>query len=262
MYEKQILYLQGPRELNMRILIVDDENLARERIKRILTEQSSHEVVGEAENGNQALKLIDELLPDAVLLDIRMPGMDGLEVARHLIDMERPPAVIFVTAYDDYALDAFKVQAVDYLVKPVRGERLIESLDKAVKPNKPQWRSLNKNDDGSSVARSHISSRTRRGIVLVPVEEIFYLKAEHKYVTVRHSGGEVIIEETLKELEKEFGDEFLRIHRSCLIAKKFLHSLEKKPDGQTCVRLKGLDENLEVSRRHLPSVRQAMLKSG
>lgn len=244
----------------MRVLIVDDENLARERVSRILTEDGTHEVVGEAENGFEALKKIDTLQPDCVLLDIRMPGMDGLEVARHLVDMDEPPAVIFVTAYDDYALEAFKVQAVDYLVKPVRGEKLLESLNKALKPKKPQWRAINKNADGTPIARTHISSRTRRGIVLVPIEEIYYLKAEHKYVTVCYQEGEVIIEETLKDLEQEFPEDFLRIHRSCLVAKKYLNALEKSPDGQACVRLRGVEEPLVVSRRHLPDVRKEMTK--
>ena len=140
------------------------------------------------------------------------------------------------------------------------GEKLVESLEKVVKPKKPQWRALNQNPDGSPVARTHLSSRTRKGIVLVPVDEVYYLKAEHKYVTVRYPEGEVIIEETLKDLEQEFADDLLRIHRSCLVAKKYLHALEKKADGQMCVKLRGIDDELDVSRRHLPSVRQEMTK--
>ena len=128
----------------MRILIVDDEALARERLRRILEDQHEHEVVGEAGNGQEALQKIEALHPEVVLLDIRMPGIDGLEVARHLVDMEEPPAVIFITAYDDYALEAFKVNAVDYLLKPVRPEHLSEALKKALKPNKPQWKVLNR----------------------------------------------------------------------------------------------------------------------
>lgn len=242
----------------MRILIVDDESLARDRIKRILQEQNEHELVGEAQNGQEALQKIDSLHPDVVLLDIRMPGIDGLEVARHLVDMEEPPAVIFVTAYDDYALEAFKVNAVDYLLKPVRAERLSEALQKISKPNKTQWRNLNRQEDGKPKARTHISSRTRRGIVLVPIGEVFYFRAEHKYVTVRHKDGEVLIEDTLKDLENEFGERFLRIHRNCLVSREHIQALEKNTNAQPCIRLRGVPETLEVSRRHLAKVRQIM----
>lgn len=242
----------------MRILIVDDEELARQRIKRFFDDIPDHEIIGEACNGREALEKVDALHPDTLLLDIRMPGIDGLEVARHLVDMDDPPAVIFTTAYDEYALEAFKVNAVDYLLKPVRLERLQEALDKAVKPAKSKWLALNKTQDGTPKARTHISSRTRHGIQLVPIEEVMYFKAEHKYVTVRHKEGEVLIEDPLKELETEFDDEFLRIHRNCIVRRLALQSLEKNDEGQSCVRLRGLDELLPVSRRHLPTVRKAM----
>ncbi len=242
----------------MRILIVDDESLARDRIKRILLEQNEHEVLGEAANGQEALQKIEALHPDVVLLDIRMPGIDGLEVARHLVGMDEPPAVIFTTAYDEYALEAFKVHAVDYLLKPVRPDRLSEALQKALKPNKVQWKSLNRKEDGSPKARTHISSRTRRGIVLVPIGEIYYFRAEHKYVTVRHKEGEVLIEDTLKELETEFGERFLRVHRNCLVAMEHIQALEKNSSGQPCIRLRGIAETLDVSRRHVANVRQIM----
>lgn len=242
----------------MRILIVDDESLARDRIKRILLEQNEHEVLGEAANGQEALQKIEALHPDVVLLDIRMPGIDGLEVARHLVGMDEPPAVIFTTAYDEYALEAFKVHAVDYLLKPVRPDRLSEALQKALKPNKVQWKSLNRKEDGSPKARTHISSRTRRGIVLVPIGEVYYFRAEHKYVTVRHKEGEVLIEDTLKELETEFGERFLRVHRNCLVAMEHIQALEKNSSGQPCIRLRGIAETLDVSRRHVANVRQIM----
>lgn len=242
----------------MRILIVDDEALARERLRRILEEQHEHTVVGEAGNGQEALQKIDSLHPEVVLLDIRMPGIDGLEVARHLVGMDHPPAVVFTTAYDDYALEAFKVNAVDYLLKPVRPERLTDALKKAIKPNKLQWKQLNRTEDGEPKARTHISSRTRRGIVLVPIKDIFYFRAEHKYVTVSYQDGEVLIEDTLKELEDEFEDRFFRIHRNCLVAKQYIQSLEKNKEGQSLLYLKGLEEPLEVSRRHLSAVRQLM----
>jgi two-component system response regulator AlgR len=150
------------------------------------------------------------------------------------------------------------VHAVDYLLKPVRPERLSEALHKVLKPNKTQWRALNREKDGKPKARTYISSRTRRGIVLVPVGDIYFFRAEHKYVTVRYKEGEVLIEDTLKELETEFAERFLRIHRNCLVAVEYLQALEKNSASQPCVRLRGLEDRLEVSRRHLPSVRQYM----
>lgn len=242
----------------MRILIVDDEDLARQRIKRFFDDITDHEIVGEATNGREALEKVESLHPDLLLLDIRMPGIDGLEVARHLVDMDEPPGVIFTTAYDEYALDAFKVNAVDYLLKPIRLERLEEALNKAVKPAKSKWMALNRDEDGAPKARTHISSRSRHGIELVPIEEVMYFKAEHKYVTVRHTEGEVLIEDPLKELETEFGNEFLRIHRNCIVRRSALQALEKNEEAQSCVRLRGISEILPVSRRHLPSVRKAM----
>lgn len=244
----------------MRILIVDDERLARDRLKRMLEEQSEHSVIGEAENGQDALEKIEQLHPDVVLLDIRMPGIDGLEVARHLVGMDEPPAVIFTTAYDEYALEAFKVNAVDYLLKPIRPEKLKEAVSKALKPNKLQWKSLNRKKDGNPRQRTYISSRTRKGIILVPVEDIYYFRAEHKYLTVRYKGGEVLIEETLKELESEFKDMMVRIHRNCLVARDCLQILEKDKAGQVCIRLPDIAETLEVSRRHLPHIRDIMAR--
>lgn len=241
----------------MRILIVDDENLARERIHRLIDDMAEHDVVGEAGGGVEALQKIDALNPDVVILDIRMPGMDGMEVARHLVTQEDAPAIIFSTAYDEYAIEAFKVNAVDYLLKPVRGERLKEALDNALKLNKAQWVALNQKE-GKPKARTHISSRSRQGIVLVPVDDIYYFRAEHKYVTVRHKDGEVLIEDTLKDLEVEFEKSFLRIHRNSLVAVNHLRALSKNTDGHPCIKFKDIEDSLDVSRRHIPRVRQIM----
>ncbi len=242
----------------MRVLVVDDEDLARARIKRFFDDIEDHEIVGEASNGKMALEKIEEHKPDVILLDIRMPGMDGLEVARHLVDMDDAPSIIFTTAYDEYALEAFRVNAVDYLLKPVRLERLEDALGKVKKPNKSQWMALNQDEEGQPKARTHISSRSRHGIQLVPIEEVLYFRAEHKYVTVRYGDGEVLIEDPLKDLEAEFGDDFFRIHRNCLVRVSSLAALEKNEEGQSCVRLRGIDDLLVVSRRHLPSVRKLM----
>lgn len=242
----------------MRILIVDDEDLARERLRRFVESMPEHQVIAEAVNGRDALEKIAALDPDVVLLDIRMPGIDGLEVARHLVDQDEPPAIIFTTAYDEYALEAFKVNAVDYLLKPIRQDKLEVALSKATRPNKSQWMALNRTEDGKPKVRTHISSRTRHGIQLVPIEEVLFFMAEHKYVTVRHKEGEVLIEDTLKDLENEFEGAFLRIHRNCLVRVSALQALERNEEGIACVRLRGAPDLLVVSRRHLPEVRKAM----
>src|SRR5262245_35738349 len=171
----------------MKILIVDDEQLARDRLARMLGEIEGFAVVGQAANGMQAVERCDALAPDIVLLDIRMPGMDGLEAARHMAGMEEPPAVVFCTAYEEHAIDAFNVQAVGYLLKPVRRDDLVRVLGTATRPNRAQLAALSV-EEGSK--RTHISARTRRGLELVPIDEVCFFQADQKYVTVRHPGGE------------------------------------------------------------------------
>ena len=197
--------------------------------------------------------MCENMRPDVVLLDIRMPGMDGLETARHLLTLEEPPAVIFCTAYEEHAIQAFELQAVGYLLKPVRREKLRIALDKSVRLNKAQIASLRVND---RERRSHISARTHRGIELVPVDQVCFFQADHKYVTVRHTSGEMRIDETLRDLEVEFGDRFVRVHRNALVAKHYIDGLEQDSSGQARVILKEIDETVEVSRRHLPAIRK------
>jgi len=237
----------------MRILIVDDETLARDRLRRMLEADNAHTVVGEAANGTQAVKSCEELQPELVLLDIRMPGMDGLETARHFLELDEPPAVIFCTAYEEHAIQAFDLQAVGYLLKPVRKENLLDALGKSGRLNRAQVAALNQADDGR---RSHISARTHKGIELISIDDVRYFQADQKYVTVRSSAGEVIVDETLRELEDEFEDLFIRVHRNALVAKHHIEGLVKGSDGQVAVRLQGLDENISISRRHLPGVRK------
>jgi len=237
----------------MRILIVDDENLARDRLRRMLEADNSHEVVGEAANGTQALQLCEELQPELVLLDIRMPGMDGLETARHFLTLSEPPGVIFCTAYEEHAIQAFDLQAVGYLLKPVRKDNLLAALDKTVKLNRAQLAALNEADN---TRRSHISARTHKGIELIAIDDVRYFQADQKYVTVRFDGGEVIVDETLRELEEEFADLFIRVHRNALVAKQHIEALVKDAEGQAGLRLQGLDEVISISRRHLPGVRK------
>ena len=239
----------------MRVLIVDDEKLARDRLRELLMEIGDQVVVGEAMNGSEAVEKTAELNPDVILMDIRMPGMDGLEAAMHLMGMETPPGVIFTTAYDQHALDAFEVNAVDYLLKPIRKDRLAKALSKATKLTLQQLHDVNQSQEQPS-ERTHISVHLRGNIRLVPVPDIIYFLADSKYVTVRTATEEHLIEDSLINLEQEFGKSFLRIHRNALVATPFIKGIEKDPSGTWQVNLKGLDKKLAVSRRHAVAVRR------
>lgn len=244
----------------MKCLIVDDEALARQRLARMLEDLEHVELCGQAANGQEALALVESAAPDTVLLDIRMPGMDGLEAARHLSGMKRSPAVIFTTAYGDHALEAFDAQAIDYLLKPIDRQRLQQALDKAQRLSSAQLESLG-GASNDAPARTHLCARSRGSLQLIPVEEIIYLHADNKYVTVRSKSSEILIEESLRQLEQEFGDRFIRIHRNALIARSALRGLEKNNAGHTCAVLAGVEQRLEVSRRLVPAVRR-QLKQG
>ncbi|MET0225929.1 MAG: LytTR family DNA-binding domain-containing protein [Dokdonella sp.] len=239
----------------MKLLIVDDEPLARERMAALLGEIDGVDVVGEAGNGREMLEAVARLQPELVLLDINMPVMDGLEAARHLAALETPPGVIFCTAYEAHALAAFEANAVDYLVKPVRGERLRAALAKARRWTGTQARTLEKALEPGR-KRTHLCARVRGSLVLVPIGEINYLLAEDKYVVVHHAKGEVLIEEPLKSLEDEFDGRFVRIHRNCLVALDKLSGLTRTPDGRLFANVDGVGSTLEVSRRNLPVVRK------
>jgi two-component system response regulator AlgR len=239
----------------MRVLIVDDEKLARDRLRELLNEIGGHVVAGEAANGNEAVEKTVELNPDVLLMDIRMPGMDGLEAAMHLMGMESPPSVIFTTAYDQHALDAFEVNAVDYLLKPIRKDRLAKALVKAGKLSLQQLQELSQSQD-EPAPRTHISVHLRGNIRLVPVPDIVYFLADSKYVTVRTPKEEHLIEDSLVNLEREFGTNFLRIHRNALVATNYIQGIEKDPSGTWHVNLKGIDKKLAVSRRHAVTVRR------
>ncbi len=239
----------------MRVLIVDDEALARTRMRALLAEidQPATEVVGEAADGRAAIELCDQLQVQVVLLDISMPVMDGLEAARHLATGENPPAIIFCTAYDEHALAAFEARAIDYLVKPVRAERLRSALDRAEKLSIDDRRAPSSGLGNRS--RSHLCARVRGNLRLVAINEISYLLAEDKYVVVHSDQGEVLIEESLKTLEQEFPDQFVRIHRNCLIAVERLQGLDRDADGNLQARVQGAPRPLEISRRCLPAIR-------
>ena len=238
----------------MKVLVVDDEPLARERLVALIGEIDGARVVGEAGSGAALLEAAPALQPDVVLLDIRMPAMDGLEAARHLAALESPPAVVFCTAYDEHALAAFDVHAIDYIVKPVRAERLRQALDRARRYGGEQLRRAG--GGGPDRQRTHLCARVRGSLVLVPIGEVAYLQAEDKYVVIHHARGQVLIEEPLKDLEEEFGDRFVRIHRNCLVARHRLVGLLRTPDGRTLARLDADGVELEVSRRSLPGLRK------
>lgn len=237
----------------MRILIVDDEAPARERLRRMLDELGGHEVVGEAGDGAGALRQATTLAPDLVLLDVRMPGMNGLEVAYHLATLEHAPAVVFATAYEEFAVDAFDARAVGYLLKPVRAEKLASALARAQPLDHAALGALNR--QSGSESRRNVCARVRGELRLIPVDEVVYFRADLKYVTVRHQHGEVLIEESLKALEDEFGERFVRVHRNALVAVTAIEALERDAEGHARIRLRGIDETLEVSRREVATVK-------
>jgi two-component system, LytTR family, response regulator AlgR len=239
----------------MKVLIADDEPLARERMAALLAELPGVQLVGEAVDGREAVLRAEELRPDCVVLDIAMPVLDGLEAARHLAQLENPVAVIFCTAYDEHALAAFEASAVDYLVKPVRRDRLAAALERASRFTGERFR-LPITPGQPPQRRTHICARLRGNLKLVPVSDILYFLAEDKYVVVHHAGGEVLIEESLKALETEFTDRFVRIHRNCLVATERLGGLKRTPDGRMFADIRGAEAPLEVSRRNLPSLRK------
>jgi len=241
----------------MKCLVVDDEALARQRLSRMLAQLEGCEVCGEAADGEQALERVQVLAPELVLMDIRMPGMDGMEAARHLLKLEQPPAVVFTTAYGDHALEAFDTQAIDYLLKPIHPERLQQALDKARRLSPAQLETVGESE---GQARTHLCARNRGNLELVPVAEIVYLQADQKYVTVRSASQKILVEDALKSLEREFGERFIRIHRNALVAAGRVRALEKDREGHCRVVLEGVDERLEVSRRLLPEVRRHIRK--
>ena len=246
-------------ELALRVFIVDDEPPARNRLRDLLndcSEQLALDVVGEAGNGQEALDKLTEIPADVVLLDIRMPPMDGIELAQHLNKLPKPPVVIFTTAYDAYAIKAFDLHAIDYLLKPIRLGRLFEALNRARVAVPVQTEVLR---DLLPEPRKNLSIHERGKIHLIPIEQVLYLRAELKYITVRTAEREYLLEESLTELEKEFAARFVRIHRNSLIAKDAIAGFEKGGDeGESgwMVKLKGLDELLAISRRQQHIVKE------
>jgi two-component system response regulator AlgR len=247
-------------EAPLRVLVVDDEAPARRRLRDLLEDCANAlpiTIVGEAANGREAIELLHAVSADLVLTDIRMPEMDGLELARHLLKLTEPPVVIFTTAFNEHALQAFEVNAVDYLVKPVRVQRLLTALAKV-----PRLRPVSaaRLDRLPASARRFLSVTERSRVVLVPIDEIIYLKAELKYITIRTAEREHLLEESLTRLEEEFGERFVRVHRNCLVARECIRGFERRlgDEGEPHweVLLKGVGETLPVSRRQQHVVRE------
>ena len=243
----------------MNVLIVDDEPLARERLRHLIARIDNFMVLErEAANGREAIDLCAQLQPDIVLMDIRMPAMDGLEAAKHISTMERPPAIIFCTAYDSHALEAFEAQAVGYLLKPIRIEELTMALQRASKLNRLQLALLDGHFQEHHHEKEHIAAKTLRGIELVPLGDVLYFMADNKYVTVHHRHGEVLIDDPLKNLEEDHCHDFVRIHRNALVRRDAIESLSRNDKGHCFLHLKEVPEPLSISRRHVPLIKKIM----
>lgn len=243
--------------MSLRIAIVDDEPLARERLRALLESLSAGEIVGEGGSGLDAITIAEESRPDLILLDIRMPGMDGIEAARHLSRLAPAPAVVFTTAYDEHALAAFEAHAVDYLLKPIRAERLAAALVKAqaLSSARTVAAALAR---ASAQARTHFSALVKGNLRLVPLAEVRYLQAGQGYVSVVHPGGELLVEDSLRALEDELNDQFLRIHRNTLVAIAHVTALDRDALGNASIVLRDLPGKLPVSRRLLSQVRRRL----
>jgi two-component system response regulator AlgR len=243
--------------MTQRVLVVDDEAPARERLQRLLEELPDCEVAGTAANGEQAVRLAGELRPDVLLLDVRMPGMNGLEVARHVALLPEPPAVVFTTAYDAYAVEAFEAQAIGYLLKPVRAEKLAAVLQRAARLAAAPLARIAAGDPARA-PRTHVAARLGDSVRLIPVADIHYFAADQKYTTVRHKGGSELIEDPLRSLAEEFGARFVRVHRNALVNTQSIAAIERDAAGQYFVVVRDVDERLAVSRRLAGELRERL----
>jgi two-component system, LytTR family, response regulator AlgR len=244
----------------LRILVVDDEAPSRRRLRDLLEDCGGSlplTIVGEAANGVGALDVLHTISADLVLTDIRMPDMDGIELARHLLKLAHPPVVIFTTAYQQHALEAFEVHAIDYLLKPVRTPRLLAALQKVPRMKPIPTETI---DRLPANARRFLSVTERSRVILIPFEDVIYLKAELKYITIRTAEREFLLEESLTRLEEEFGPRLVRIHRNCLVSRDHIRGFERRVsdegDAHWEVLLRDTAETLPVSRRQQFVVRE------
>lgn len=240
-------------QTELTVLIADDESLARDRLTRMVENMDGFRVVAQAENGRHAIELSREHHPDLALLDIRMPDIDGIEAARVIADLEPPPAIIFCTAYDEYALKAFQANAVGYLLKPVRDEELTRALKQAKKLSQAHIKSLGELNQDDQDEETFIAN-TWNGQERIPLQDILLFRADQKYLTVIHKNGETLSNQTLKELERQYQDSFIRTHRSTLVSTRHIKKMLKNPEsGYYLVLSEG--QEIEVSRRHVTNVR-------
>lgn len=236
----------------MNVLIADDEAPARARLAALLAAAGAdYRIAGEASNGAEVLRLCEQQSVDLVLLDIRMPGMDGIDAALRLAERANPPAVIFVTAYDEHALAAFEANAIDYLLKPVRPDRLARALGKARVLSGEQQAALADSAD-------FLTASYRGGMVRIAVDQVILLRADSKYVEVWHPEGMALTEESLKAIEERLPRRFLRVHRNALVSPTRVSQVRRDTGGQLVVLLHGCEEAVEVSRRHAPEVRRLL----
>ena len=253
----------------LRVFIADDEAPARARLRELLADVSGElatTVVGEAASGLEVIERLPASAARILLLDIQMPGMGGIELARHLCALENAPAVIFVTAHDRHAVEAFELNALDYLMKPVRADRLVAALRKARGSTPAGAAGAERLERAATGAREFFSIVDRNRIALVPVSDVLILKAELKYVTLRTKSGDHLIEEPLVSIEREFADRFVRVHRNCLVARAAIRGFERtagggEEDPHWSVVLEGIEERMPVSRRMWPAVK-AVLAEG
>jgi len=248
----------------VKVLIVDDEKPARDRLRQILGDEDGYDVVGEAANGHEALEEAARSRPDIVLLDIRMPGMEGIETAHHLNAMEPAPAIVFTTAYDEYAIDAFEARAIGYVLKPVRRSRLTGALEQATRlvGSALSEAAAEANLD---IQRKHVCAHAHGELKLIPIQEVTSFLADQKYVSVDHDNGQDLIDDSLKSLESEFGDRFVRIHRSALVAVDRIDRIEKNTEGKSRIVMRDgshvEDKELIISRRHVAEVKRRLKES-
>jgi len=241
----------------MKILIVDDEQLARQRIVDLLSDIDTEYIIIQAKNGLQALEITEKEEPDIVLMDIRMPGMDGLESATHMSALSPTPAIIFITAFEEHAVKAFEANAIDCLLKPVRLKRLRQALKKAKMIGLSRINNFQEMQKDKS-SRSYLSVSSQGKILLIPVDKILCFKADQKYVTAYWDNQQTLTDKSLKNLEQEFSDKFIRIHRNALISTSHINALEKTKDGAYIIKLNNLDEEFTVSRRHIPEIKKKL----
>lgn len=240
------------------VLLVDDEVLARERLKRLLQDDPAYQICGEAENGQQAIERIKDLRPDLAILDIRMPGIDGLQVAEHISTMTPAPAIIFCTAYDEYAIKAFQYQAIAYLLKPIRKEDLLAALQSAGKLSQLQIKQLREQSSAANKSSTFLAN-TWQGMEVINMEDIFYFRADHKYVTVVHKGGETLIDQSLKQIEDEHPEQLLRTHRNSIVNRLHIRSLQRDNAGHYVLSLSE-EHQVPISRRLVSEVKEALKK--